>query len=428
VSSEELIPFGAELRRRRVAAGLSLGGLAQRVHYSKSYLSKIERGRKPASIDLARRCDAALGANGALISLVQTAPPQVRTLPVGLLDGRWTISVDSSGRGAFGAVTRPEPVVAGTMSPLAWAMPRATETRRHGASDLGPFRRMLDEVRALGQAVAPAILLPVLITQTHALRLLAATATAPTRRRALLLASRFAEFAGWIAQEAGDDHGALWWTDRATELATAGGDRELAAYALVRRGLVAMYRYDARETIAVATLAQAAQCGPRIRGLAALREAQGHALAGGYDECCRALDRAATLLEEAASSDDGLPVLGTTTVHDPVAMVTGWCMHDLGRPQRAIESLESVMATVPDHSHRTMARVGVRYSLALVAAGEVEHACTMVDRLLDAIVLADSATVRVDLRRLAQEFNRRHANRAVKDIMPRVIGALRTSY
>ena len=39
--------FGAELRRRRVAAGLSLAQLAARIHYSKGYLSKIETGHKP---------------------------------------------------------------------------------------------------------------------------------------------------------------------------------------------------------------------------------------------------------------------------------------------------------------------------------------------------------------------------------------------
>lgn len=428
MSSEEFMPFGAELRRQRLAAGLSLGDLAQRVHYSKSYLSKIERSRKAPSLDLARRCDAALGTNGTLTSLVPIVQRDIPARPTGPIDDQWVISVDSSGRGAFGAVIHPDPATIGAVSPLTWAMPPPTGIRSHGSSELSSFRLMFEEMRRLGQTVAPATLLPVLIAQTHALRLLAATATPPVRATALVLASRFAEFTGWIAEEAGDDYGALWWTDRAVELAAAGGDQELAAYALVRRGLVAMYRYDARETIAVATRAQTIRCSPRIRGLAALREAQGHALTGGYDRCCNALDRAAVLLTEAAATEDGLPVLGTTTIQDPVAMATGWCMHDLGRPRRALGSLEGVLAEVPDYAHRTLARVGVRYSLALVAAGELEHACTMLHRLLDTIVLADSATVRVDLRRLAQEFNRRHSHRAVKEIMPRVIGALRTSY
>jgi ribosome-binding protein aMBF1 (putative translation factor) len=50
VPTEVLMSFGAELRRQRLAAGLSLGGLAERVHYSKSHLSKIERDRKAPSV------------------------------------------------------------------------------------------------------------------------------------------------------------------------------------------------------------------------------------------------------------------------------------------------------------------------------------------------------------------------------------------
>ncbi|WP_449657475.1 helix-turn-helix domain-containing protein [Streptomyces mooreae] len=38
--------FGEELRRRRLAAGLSLTGLSAAVHYSKAQLSKVEQGIK----------------------------------------------------------------------------------------------------------------------------------------------------------------------------------------------------------------------------------------------------------------------------------------------------------------------------------------------------------------------------------------------
>lgn len=427
-NSEELVPFGAALRRRRLAAGLSLSDLARHVHYSKSHLSKIETGRRLPSLDLARRCDAALAADGALTSLVPVAGQGEFALPAGPTDDQWVIRVDSSGRGGFGAVTHRDSRNVGSVSPLTWAMPPAVGTSHRGSGEIGSFRSMFDEMRRAGQAMAPAALLPVLIAQTHALRLLAATSKLPLRAEALFLAGRFAEYTGWLAQEAGDDHGALWWTDRAVEFAATSGDRELGAYSLVRRGLVAMYRYDARETIAVAEEAQLARCGARVRGLAALREAQGHALAGDYGRCQRALDRGAVLIESASAADDGGPVLGTTTIADVVAMVTGWCLHDLGRTRPAIELLERELASVPDHADRTRARIAVRYSLALVTAGELEHGCAVVDGVLDAITRADSATVRVDLRRLAQELNRRSTHRAVRNLMPRLIGALSTAY
>jgi transcriptional regulator with XRE-family HTH domain len=68
------ISFGAELRRLRTAAGLSLTGLAGLVHYSKGYLSKIETGHQRPHPDLARRCDAVLDAAGTLTALVPMRP------------------------------------------------------------------------------------------------------------------------------------------------------------------------------------------------------------------------------------------------------------------------------------------------------------------------------------------------------------------
>ncbi|WP_320782100.1 helix-turn-helix transcriptional regulator [Streptomyces sp. CRN 30] len=62
--------FGNELRRRRTAAGLSLGELAARVFCSRSFLSRIETGLRRVSPELARRCDEVLDAKGALAGLV----------------------------------------------------------------------------------------------------------------------------------------------------------------------------------------------------------------------------------------------------------------------------------------------------------------------------------------------------------------------
>ena len=53
--------FGPSLRRRRTAAGLSLADLSRLVHYSKGYLSKVERGLVLPSAELARLCGDVLG-------------------------------------------------------------------------------------------------------------------------------------------------------------------------------------------------------------------------------------------------------------------------------------------------------------------------------------------------------------------------------
>ncbi|TCO65892.1 helix-turn-helix domain-containing protein [Actinocrispum wychmicini] len=68
--------FGSRLRQARQAAGWSLRELAGRVHYNTGYLSKIENGLRPASVELAKRCDEELGTGGALVELVPRVLPK----------------------------------------------------------------------------------------------------------------------------------------------------------------------------------------------------------------------------------------------------------------------------------------------------------------------------------------------------------------
>ena len=66
--------FGERLRTLRAERGLSLADLSSLVHYSKGYLSKVETGDKPPTVQLARGCDKALGAEGSLLRLLIAAP------------------------------------------------------------------------------------------------------------------------------------------------------------------------------------------------------------------------------------------------------------------------------------------------------------------------------------------------------------------
>src|SRR5262245_10711188 len=295
------ISFGGELRRRRIDAGMSLATLAKLIHYSKSHLSKIETGVKRPNLDLARQCDALLHGDGALVGIV-AASMAVSPAPVVDDPGEvWVMSLTADGQSDFGVVSRREVLAAGLAGLASWSVLPPRPGVNGDEATLAAFRSMFDHVRSLGQQMSPVALLPMLVTQTHALRTMAPHCRPAIRDGALVLAARFAEFAGWMAQEAGDDARALWWTDRAVELAAAGGDQELEALALVRRALVALYRHDPVETLALAQQAQALRRSARIRGLAAQREAQGHAMAGDYDQCFRALERAAGLLDEASA-------------------------------------------------------------------------------------------------------------------------------
>ncbi|MFE7317675.1 helix-turn-helix domain-containing protein [Streptomyces sp. NPDC057555] len=427
--------FGSELRRLRIAAGLSLNGMAALVHYSKGQLSKVETGHKRPSPELARLCDTALEAGGTLAALVRdrprhtatpsTAPRTVSTtlFPPPTQGEVWPMSEDATDPGEDVAPGRRRVMAAGAASLLSLGCAAPSAADPVGPPLIDAARSLFDHFRTLGQTAGPQIVLPALTAQTRSLCDLAADAGLRARPGLLTISSRYAEFAGWMSQEAGDDGAALRWTERAVALAAAGGDRHLATYALVRRALISFYAEDAAETIALARRAQEAAAPPRIAGLAAQQEAQGHALAGDRTACLHALDRARDLLAR-PDDDPASPVIGSSFLSDPVSMITGWCRYDLGQPRQAAAALDREVAKLPAHSLRNRARYGVRRALAHAAAGEIEHACSLTRELLGAVTLLNSATITTDLRRLARTLTRYGTHHAVRELSPDLTLAL----
>ncbi|MEU5195728.1 helix-turn-helix transcriptional regulator [Streptomyces scabiei] len=414
--------FGAELRKRRLGAGLSLTALSAVVHYSKAQLSKVERGIKAPSRDLARLCDAALHAGGTLIALV--APPATdvpkEPAPYGVNEEEWVMQLSPDGSSGFQPVGRRQVVSAGAASLMNWRTGGQSRVSPSGGMGmLDASRSLFTHYRRLGQSVEPGFLLPGLIAQTHTLRELSTHVDSRTRQELLALGSRYAEYVGWLVQETGDERAALWWTQRAVDLAAAGGDRALAGYALVRRALVTMYQDDAQQTVSLARQAQSGTLPPRIRGLAAQREAQGHALAGDGEACLRALDRARILLARQESEGDA-PVIGSMHLPDSVGMITGWCLFDLGQTRKAAEELDRQLALVSPDAVRTQVRYGVRRALAYASHGEIDHACALAAPLLDGVEAVRSATVTIDLRRLSRVLARYSGHALVRRLEPRL--------
>jgi transcriptional regulator with XRE-family HTH domain len=390
--------FGEELRKKRLTAGISIAQLAHLVHYSKAQLSKVECGIKAPSRDLARLCDAALDANGELASLARLEPASRRQVL------------------ATGALAAPAICLGGND-----ASGKADHTDL-----LAIFRAQLDHYRELGQAADPAILVPVLAGQLTVIQKIAAHTGQRASQPLLIIASRYAEYTGWLAQERGTDSGALGWTRHAIDLANAAGDPSFAAYGLVRYALVTLYRGDAAQTTQLAGRAQASTLPPRIRGLAAAREAQGHAIAADYDSTMRALDRASALLS-ATTTDAGQPVIGTANLVDPAEMIRGWCLYDLGRPRDAARIIDRQLTTIPEGATRAQARYGVRRARAYATAGDIDHACRLARGLLDDLMRVRSATIAADLRGLARTLGRYPKNPAVRDLSPRLGTALRAA-
>ena len=73
--------FGAELRRRRGAAGLSQDQLGHAINYSEALVGRVEVGERVPSPDFARRCDDVLSAEGLFAHLRDSMNSDVHAYP-----------------------------------------------------------------------------------------------------------------------------------------------------------------------------------------------------------------------------------------------------------------------------------------------------------------------------------------------------------
>lgn len=380
--------FSQEMHRRRLAAGLSLADLAELTHYHKAHLSKVENGKRAPMPRLAGLVDTALHAGGVLVRLAAARQTS-----------RGTHSRPS--RAATLTAVRPPSRLAADLDPAVPAL----------------FTASLADVRALGQRYGAGVVLPKVIGDLHTLLGLAGAARGEDRFRLLVLASRFAEYAGWMAQEAGDLPATARWTARAVALAAEGGDHAMAAYALVRHALIALHDGDPIRTVELARRAAASDHATRrVRGLAAQREAQGHALLGDHVSFHRAMARAETLLAEPDATE--LPVLGTSTLTRPTPLTAAWSLLDLGQPERSAAALEREIRHIPATAPRTYARFGVRCALSHAIARDLDRACQLVRQLIPTLTDLNSATIGQDLCRLTNRLECWPNHPPVRTVMP----------
>jgi len=398
---------------------MSLAELAKAVHYTKGYLSKIENDNQPPSLTLARQCDATLGANGMLVALLP-AGPRSRD--------------ESAGRAEEWMVGRPEDSHLSCCSNAAWLPVSPGDGLAAAARDGSTvefFRAQFNESVRQGELVTSRAVLPTVAAQANTLWSLALSAPDPARSSLMTLAALNATYAGWLALEAGDDHGAMCWSRTAVGLADIVGDDNLVAYSLTREAGVAVFRDDPAHVL---TLIDRIHGLPRVATrflrIAADREAQGQALLGNYDLCRRALDRSTELSHEADTERffDGatLPPMAAAGPH-VVGVISGWCLHDLGRPSAAVEALDHEIIGIASTHRRATARFGARRVLAHAAAGDVDHACGLAHELLDIAEVVDSATVRMEFRKLARMLARWSNHRTVRELRPRLAAALAQS-
>jgi hypothetical protein len=221
------------------------------------------------------------------------------------------------------------------------------DARRYlDSSVVALFRGQLDKCKAVDGDQGPAKPLPLVLGILGAISQHVREVKPAVRRQLLAFGAEAAEFAGWLYRDLRDRGNTGYWHDRAMEWAQAANDPAMQGYVLLKKSQAA---YDDRDAHQVATLAEAAGCGPwrlpvRVRVEVAQQEARGLAMLGEpLTVVERKLDEADHLYASADAHDR--PDLGTYFTDAAMSTRRALCYVEAGRPGKAAELLGAVIAS-----------------------------------------------------------------------------------
>ena len=343
--------FSAELGRLHREHGLSLHELARRSHYDAGYLSKVIRGYKHGSRELALHMDKLLGADGALVAAWErSARPPVPVMPLASaapdldLYDRITRAVDDPPRVDV-------PVVE-------W------------------LERTLAEHRRVNDTVGATPLLGLIQSQLHVVAGFTRRASGPLAVRLIDLASQYAQFVAWMCIEIRDHRASLAWYDRARDWAEEAGDANMAATTLSMKAHLAWSVNDARRCVQMAQAARwyDRQVTPGVQGMAAQMQARGHALGGDAGPARRLLDEAQALIGLAASWPEDEPEWMYFYGEDWFTLQRGMAELHLRNWPDAARLLSAGLAALPEWYRRDRAWYGACLASAHAGAGDAEQA------------------------------------------------------
>jgi transcriptional regulator with XRE-family HTH domain len=283
--------------------------------------------------------------------------------------------------------------------------------KQGGAGVQGPSRLSAESVALMDELLAsytktdnvlgPRPLLHVASQHLENLEPLLIPRSGPLRREGLRLASRFAEMAGWLSQDAGDLSAAQYWTDRALDFLEESADPVQRAYVLMRKSAIAAERQEHGRSLSLAAAAcrNVDSLTPRVRALALRQRAISHALV--HDE--RESERSAEEALKAISVDDESDSYGYCTPAY-VAMESGVSAFHLHKLDVAAERLSAAAAAWPGGFARDQGLCLARLAVVEAARGNIDVACAVGRDALAVARVAESARTRAVLVSLNQRL------------------------
>ena len=278
----------------------------------------------------------------------------------------------------------------------------------------GAWHAALDGYVALDNLLGPGPLLSAVPRQAALIGGLIASRTGADRLALLETAARFAEFTGWLYQDAGYTGMAMRWTDRALGLAESTDDRHLVSYIWMRKSNIgsdaALPQLALR--FADVSLGSARQLAPRIQAVAYRQQAHAHALTKDADACAEMLDHARQLAEH--GGEDGQIAQYCTLGY--VEMEAAHCWLELGHPDCAVTALEDGLRTWKPEFRRDLGLALARLAVAHAEAGAADEASEVARQAVMIFRQTRSHRTRVQLDRAVERLRATAAVDAAEDL------------
>jgi transcriptional regulator with XRE-family HTH domain len=267
---------------------------------------------------------------------------------------------------------------------------------------IGRLLTILMEYVKIDNLLGPAHLLDLMKLHLSFISELLTVASGHVRTELLTVGAKYAEFTGWLHQDAGNQQWAAYWTNHALGWARAADNPLMVSYVLMRMSNQASGLGDAGRTLGLARAALRKQdrLSPHARALVFRQEARAHALSGDSAACARAL---AAAQEQATAPEDHREDEGALTGYCTPSYIDGEaadCWMLLGQPHQAVAILEHGLSTWPAPYQRDRGLNVARLAVARAASREPDQACAVAQEAAAIINNTWSARAVAELRRL----------------------------
>ncbi|WP_285601145.1 hypothetical protein [Kineosporia sp. NBRC 101731] len=205
------------------------------------------------------------------------------------------------------------------------------------------------------------------------------------RHRVFDLATLYAEFQGWLFEDAGQSVRSVVWTGRSVEWAQASENTDLAAYTLMRRAQQAASQQESSLAIGLSEAAERrAGSAPRIRAAAAQQRAVGLAIEGDGSGALSAMDDALELVQDDPGPEPGDPwSLAEWCTTDYVTAQRANVLITLGKAQEAVDSYDRALTEWPQEYRRERGLHMARKSKALAMLRRIDEAVDVGSQALE---------------------------------------------